>query len=394
MAAIELKRVRKSFQSLEVVHGVDLAIDDGRFTVFVGPSGCGKSTLLRMMAGLEEISAGEIDIDGVRCDHLMPAARGMAMVFQSYALYPHMTVEQNLRFGLENRRTPKPEIERRVAEAAEILQIAHLMKRRPNQLSGGQSQRVAIGRAIVKEPKAFLLDEPLSNLDAELRVKMRGELVALHQRLGATMVYVTHDQVEAMTMADKIVVMRDGRIEQSGTPIELYARPGNRFVAGFLGAPQMNFLPAVTTEGKADEMEFSLDGNRVRVQVAGRARALAPGQEVTLGIRPEYLLLDPDGPLSATVEVAEVLGAETIVHLRLASDVLLLVSLRGIAALRSGSVVRLGFDERFVHVFDSDGLVLESQRSWQQDYLVEPTAARVPLGVVPGADARVRSMSV
>ena len=193
MAAIELKTVRKSYQSLEVIHGVDLAIDDGRFTVFVGPSGCGKSTLLRMIAGLEELTAGEIDIDGVRCDHLMPAARGMAMVFQSYALYPHMTVEQNLRFGLENRRMPRSEIDRRVAEAAEILQISHLLRRRPNQLSGGQSQRVAIGRAIVKEPKAFLLDEPLSNLDAELRVKMRGELVALHQRLGATMVYVTHD---------------------------------------------------------------------------------------------------------------------------------------------------------------------------------------------------------
>ena len=384
MAAIELKAVRKSYQSLEVIHGVDLAIDDGRFTVFVGPSGCGKSTLLRMIAGLEEITAGEIDIDGARCDHLMPAARGMAMVFQSYALYPHMTVEQNLRFGLENRRTPKPEIDRRVAEAADILQIAHLLKRRPNQLSGGQSQRVAIGRAIVKEPKAFLLDEPLSNLDAELRVKMRGELVALHQRLGATMVYVTHDQVEAMTMADKIVVLNDGRIEQGGTPIELYARPRNRFVAGFLGAPQMNFLPAVVTDSGTGELEFAIDGNLARVRVAGRSRALAPGEEAMLGIRPEYLLLDPKGPLSATVEVVEVLGAETIVHLRLASGTLLLVALRGIAALRSGSIVRLGFNERFVHVFDSAGVVLEPLRSWQQDYLIEPTAAHVPIGVVSG----------
>src|SRR5688572_1950162 len=213
MSAIELKGVRKSFQSLEVVHGIDLTIEDGAFTVFVGPSGCGKSTLLRMIAGLEEVSGGEVLIDGVRCDHLLPAARGMAMVFQSYALYPHMNVEQNLRFGLENFRTPKAIIDQRVQSAAEILQISHLMKRRPSQLSGGQSQRVAIGRAIVKEPKAFLFDEPLSNLDAELRVKMRGELVSLHERLKSTMIYVTHDQVEAMTMADRIVVLREGIVE-------------------------------------------------------------------------------------------------------------------------------------------------------------------------------------
>src|SRR4051812_36637201 len=244
MAAIELRDVRKSFQSLEVIHGIDLAVDEGAFTVFVGPSGCGKSTLLRMIAGLEEVSSGEVHIDGKRCDHLLPSARGMAMVFQSYALYPHMNVEQNLRFGLENLRTPRPEIDKRVARAAGILQIEHLMKRRPNQLSGGQSQRVAIGRAIVKEPRAFLFDEPLSNLDAELRVKMRGELVALHRRLKSTMIYVTHDQVEAMTMADQIVVLREGVVEQVGSPVELYARPANRFVAGFLGAPQMNFVGA------------------------------------------------------------------------------------------------------------------------------------------------------
>src|SRR3982751_1910654 len=237
MAGIELKSVRKAFQNLEVIHGIDLAIADGSFTVFVGPSGCGKSTLLRMIAGLEEVTSGEVRIDGMRCDHLLPSARGMAMVFQSYALYPHMSVEQNLKFGLENQKLPKAEIQARVAKAADILQISHLLKRRPNQLSGGQSQRVAIGRAIVKEPKAFLFDEPLSNLDAELRVKMRGELVALHQRLKSTMVYVTHDQVEAMTMADQIVVLRDGVVEQTGQPIELYARPHNQFVAGFLGAP-------------------------------------------------------------------------------------------------------------------------------------------------------------
>src|SRR5687767_14061879 len=248
MSAIELKGVRKSFQSLEVVHGIDLKVDDGAFTVFVGPSGCGKSTLLRMIAGLEELSGGEIHIDGARCDHLLPAARGMAMVFQSYALYPHMSVEQNLRFGLENFRVPRTMIDARVKVAAEILQIGHLLKRRPNQLSGGQSQRVAIGRAIVKEPKVFLFDEPLSNLDAELRVKMRSEIASLHRRLGATMIFVTHDQVEAMTMADRIVVLREGVIEQAGSPIELYARPANQFVAGFLGAPQMNFFAGNVTE--------------------------------------------------------------------------------------------------------------------------------------------------
>ena len=239
MARLELKRVRKSFQSVEVIHGVDLVVESGSFTVFVGPSGCGKSTLLRMVAGLEDLSQGEILLEGSRCDHLLPSSRGMAMVFQSYALYPHMSVRENLRFGLVCQNVPKAEIAARIARAFDILQIAHLLDRQPSQLSGGQSQRVAIGRAIVKEPKAFLFDEPLSNLDAELRVKMRSEIALLHRRLGATMIYVTHDQVEAMTMADTIVVLRDGLVEQVGSPIDLYMRPRNRFVACFLGAPQM-----------------------------------------------------------------------------------------------------------------------------------------------------------
>jgi ABC-type sugar transport system ATPase subunit len=371
MAEIELKGVKKSFQTVEVIHGVDLKIEDGAFTVFVGPSGCGKSTLLRMMAGLEELSDGQIDIDGVRCDHLMPAARGMAMVFQSYALYPHMSVEQNLRFGLENQRTPKAEIAQRVAKAADILQISHLLKRRPNQLSGGQSQRVAIGRAIVKEPKAFLFDEPLSNLDAELRVKMRGELVALHNRLKSTMVYVTHDQVEAMTMADRIVVLRDGIVEQTGKPIELYARPRNQFVAGFLGAPQMNFLPGTATDRGGDGFEFAVDENRATIKLGGRARGLRSGEAAVLGVRPEHLQFDARGPLTATVEAVEVLGSETIVHARLSSGTPITISVRGISALHGGETVRLGFDNRFVHIFDSTGLTLEPTRSWQQDYLVE-----------------------
>ena len=376
MAKIELKGVRKSFQQLEVIHGVDLAIEDGAFTVFVGPSGCGKSTLLRMMAGLEEVTGGEIHIDGVRCDHLMPAARGMAMVFQSYALYPHMSVEQNLRFGLENQRLAKAEISSRVGKAADILQISHLLKRRPNQLSGGQSQRVAIGRAIVKEPKAFLFDEPLSNLDAELRVKMRGELVALHRRLGSTMVYVTHDQVEAMTMADQIVVLRDGVVEQTGKPIELYARPRNQFVAGFLGAPQMNFLPATVIGGEPGRLVLSVDEGRATLPLPARARELAVGSAATLGIRPEHLTFDPQGDLAATVEAVEVLGSESIVHARLGSGTPCTISLRGIVGANAGETIRLGFDDRFLHVFDAEGTTVEPTRAWRDDYVITPGAPR------------------
>jgi multiple sugar transport system ATP-binding protein len=367
MARIELKSVRKSFQTVEVIHGIDLTLEDGAFTVFVGPSGCGKSTLLRMMAGLEEVTAGEVHIDGARCDHLLPSARGMAMVFQSYALYPHMSVEENLRFGLENQRLPKAEIGERVAKAADILQISHLLKRRPNQLSGGQSQRVAIGRAIVKEPKAFLFDEPLSNLDAELRVKMRGELVALHQRLKSTMVYVTHDQVEAMTMADKIVVLRDGIVEQVGSPVELYARPGNQFVAGFLGAPQMNFLPGVVSPSNA--LAIAVDDNRTALQLSPRATGLTEGTSVVVGIRPEHLSITAQGPLAARVETTEILGAESIVHARLASGVPITVSVRGISGASPGGTIRLAADDRFIHVFDMAGQTVQPTRSWSEDYV-------------------------
>src|SRR5262249_37062044 len=268
-------------------HGIDLVVDDGSFTVFVGPSGCGKSTLLRMVAGLEEVSAGEIHLDGVRCDHLLPSNRGMAMVFQSYALYPHMSVRENLRFGLVCQKVGKAEIAARIARAADILQIAHLLDRQPAQLSGGQSQRVAIGRAIVKEPKAFLFDEPLSNLDAELRVKMRSEIAALHRRLGATMIYVTHDQVEAMTMADTIVVLREGGIEQVGSPLELYARPRNRFVAGFLGAPQMNMLAATWRGGSPSGVKLAVDEGRGTIEAAVTRDGQGAGEAFTVGIRPE-----------------------------------------------------------------------------------------------------------
>src|SRR5580700_12159923 len=271
MAKLELKNVRKSFQSLEVIHGINLTVEDGSFTVFVGPSGCGKSTLLRMIAGLEELSSGEVHIGGKRCDHLLPSARGMAMVFQTYALYPHMSVYENLRFGLVNQKLPKAEINKRIKRAADILRISELLSRRPSQLSGGQSQRVAIGRAIVKEPDAFLFDEPLSNLDAELRVKMRSEIVSLHRRLKSTMVYVTHDQVEAMTMADTIVVLREGIVEQAGPPVELYARPRNRFVASFLGAPQMNILAATVAAASPSGLRLAIDQGRsaIEASVAG-----------------------------------------------------------------------------------------------------------------------------
>jgi multiple sugar transport system ATP-binding protein len=365
MAGIELKSVRKAFQSFEVIHGLDLKIADGSFTVFVGPSGCGKSTLLRMMAGLEEVTSGEIQIDGIRCDHLMPAARGMAMVFQSYALYPHMTVEQNLRFGLENQKHSKTEIATRVAKAAEILQIEHLLARRPSQLSGGQSQRVAIGRAIVKEPKAFLFDEPLSNLDAELRVKMRGELRSLHKRLGSTMIYVTHDQVEAMTMADQIVVLNEGRVVQVGPPIELYARPANLFVARFLGAPPMNILRG-KIERIGSDLNVLLEGN-ASLSIRGRSVDLPDGAPVTLGVRPEHIDIG-DGFLDVSISATEVLGSETVIHGETPSGNFLTIAQRGISRVKVGERISVGLREHFIHLFDDNGLIVEDSNDWRDAY--------------------------
>jgi multiple sugar transport system ATP-binding protein len=366
MAEIELKAVTKSFQSLEVIHGIDLTIKEGSFTVFVGPSGCGKSTLLRMMAGLEEVTSGEVHIDGTRCDHLLPSARGMAMVFQSYALYPHMSVEQNLKFGLENQRLPKSEIQARVAKAAEILQIGHLLARRPNQLSGGQSQRVAIGRAIVKEPKAFLFDEPLSNLDAELRVKMRGELIALHQRLGATMIYVTHDQVEAMTMADQIVVLNEGQIEQVGTPIELYAQPRNLFVAHFIGAPAMNTMSG-TLRHTANGPTVETASGAV-IHLPGRKLDLADGDTVTLGIRPEHAELG-EGPFMVVANTTEVLGSETIVHASDATGADFALALRGISRIKAGDRLSVRFPPQFLHLFDAQGRSVGAVADWKSAYM-------------------------
>jgi len=369
MAKLELKGVHKSFQALEVIHGISLTVEDGSFTVFVGPSGCGKSTLLRMIAGLEDLSSGEVHIGGVRCDHLLPSARGMAMVFQSYALYPHMSVYENLRFGLANQKIPKPEIEARIRRAAEILQITELLTRRPSQLSGGQSQRVAIGRAIVKEPQAFLFDEPLSNLDAELRVKMRSEIVSLHRRLKSTMVYVTHDQVEAMTMADTIVVLRDGTVEQIGTPIELYARPRNKFVAGFLGTPQMNMLKGKIGLVANGGLSITIDNGRGVLDATVDGTGIPKEADCTVGIRPEHITLSGSGSIIGTVIATEMLGAETIVFANLPSGENVTASLPGIRSVQPGAKVRLSVDRRFVHVFDEKGITLPPLRSWYDDYV-------------------------
>jgi multiple sugar transport system ATP-binding protein len=356
VAELQLKGVRKSFQSVEVIHGMDLVVKSGSFTVFVGPSGCGKSTLLRMIAGLEDVTAGEIRLDGERCEHLLPSARGMAMVFQSYALYPHMSVRENLRFGLVCHKVPKAKIAERIARAADILQIAHLLERQPSQLSGGQSQRVAIGRAIVKEPKAFLFDEPLSNLDAELHVKMRSEISALHRRLGSTMIYVTHDQVEAMTIADTIVVLREGAIEQIGSPIDLYSHPRNRFVASFIGAPQMNLLTTAWAANGDAASTLVLDEGRVTIPT----RAGTAGNAALLGIRPEHLILADTGVLRVRVESSEILGADTIVHGMLESCERLSASLRGLKRIGVGEIASFDFDPEHIHLFDKNGEVIVS----------------------------------
>jgi multiple sugar transport system ATP-binding protein len=309
MASVQITDVRKSFGSTDVLKGVSVDIPDREFVVLVGPSGCGKSTLLRMIAGLEDITSGEIAIGGRVVNHLPPKARDIAMVFQNYALYPHMTVFENMAFSMRLRKAPKAEIEERVNGAAEILGLKPLLDRYPRQLSGGQRQRVAMGRAIVRDPQVFLFDEPLSNLDAKLRVAMRTEIKALHQRLRTTSVYVTHDQVEAMTMADRIVLMKDGAIEQIGAPLDLYDNPVNEFVAGFIGSPAMNFIPGTIRRG----------GNAFHVEAANGAilpvPSTAPGEDglaVSYGVRPEHLTLSADG-FSATVTVVEPTGSETLV---------------------------------------------------------------------------------
>jgi len=349
MAGLELSHIVKDFGAVNVIRDVNLSVADGEFVVFVGPSGCGKSTLLRIIAGLETATSGDVVIGGTMVNDLPAANRGLAMVFQSYALYPHMTVRQNLSFGLENIRMAAPEIQRRVQRAAAMLQIDKLLDRKPRQLSGGQRQRVAIGRTITREPRIFLFDEPLSNLDAELRVQMRVELSRLHAELGSTMIYVTHDQVEAMTMADKIVVLRDGRVEQVGAPLELYNRPSNRFVGGFIGSPRMNFLGASVADATGDSLSLTAPGMpAINVRVSGGAK----GASVTLGVRPEHLSPASEGwPLE--VDVVEQLGGASYLYGRLPSGDRLVVFEAGQTRARSGETIRVSSAERDLHVFSS-----------------------------------------
>jgi len=348
--SLTLTDVRKSYGDLQVIHGVDLTIGEGEFVVFVGPSGCGKSTLLRMIAGLEEITDGEVAIKGRDVTDLDPSERGIAMVFQSYALYPHMTVRDNLAFGLKMSRTDAAEIERRVAQASAILKIEHLMDRRPGQLSGGQRQRVAIGRAIVRKPDVFLFDEPLSNLDAELRVSMRIEIARLHRDLGNTMIYVTHDQTEAMTLADRIVILRDGRIEQVGTPRQVYEDPANTFVAGFIGSPRMNLLEGVWTDGAVRVGGASLPAPECRT-------ALAENTPLTFGIRPEHILIAADGEdgLPATVEFSEYLGGTRYVYCRLPEGQAVTIESRGDIHPGNGDPIRLQWPRERCFLFDEKG---------------------------------------
>ena len=346
MSGVILKDIRKSFGDAEVIHGVDLEIEDGEFCVFVGPSGCGKSTLLRLIAGLEEVTTGTISIGNRDVTQVDPAARGIAMVFQTYALYPHMTVEENMGFGLRMSGVPKQEIAEKVGAAAEILRLGDLLRRKPKALSGGQRQRVAIGRAIVRGPGVFLFDEPLSNLDAELRVEMRVEIARLHKELGATMVYVTHDQVEAMTLADKIVVLRGGNIEQVGSPLDLYRNPDNRFVAGFIGSPSMNFLEAKVENGSVSVAAL---GN-----AAVRTDATLPdgANSAIVGIRPQALEIRP-GESGLSVELSERLGGVSYDYLRTPTGERIVVESRGDEESPPGMSVNVEFDHSTALLFDS-----------------------------------------
>ncbi|MGO4525064.1 ABC transporter ATP-binding protein [Microvirga sp. 2MCAF35] len=360
MADVVLKNVQKSFGRVKVIHGVDLAIRDGEFVVFVGPSGCGKSTLLRLIAGLEDITAGDLFIGGERVNDLVPAKRGIAMVFQSYALYPHMNVYDNMAFGLELAKSSKGQIDAKVREAARMLQIDTLLDRKPRQLSGGQRQRVAIGRAIVRDPKVFLFDEPLSNLDAALRVQTRIEIAKLHSDTGATMIYVTHDQVEAMTLADRIVVLNGGRIEQVGTPLELYHRPANLFVAGFIGSPQMNFIECQVAGVGPDEVLVGLP-NGGTLSVPAAPESVQPGEAVTLGVRPDHMRVSAQGSLTGRVELVEELGENHLLYVDIGQGRRLTVREPGDARHEVGSTIGLDLAPESCHLFKRSGEALPSR---------------------------------
>ncbi|WP_428036644.1 ABC transporter ATP-binding protein [Amphritea sp.] len=363
MADVKLTKVVKRYGDVETIHGIDLDIKDGEFVVFVGPSGCGKSTLLRMVAGLEEITEGELHIDNECVTSVAASRRGVAMVFQSYALYPHMTVRENMGFGLKMAKTDKAEIKRRVDESAKILQLEPLLDRKPKALSGGQRQRVAIGRTIVRNPKVFLFDEPLSNLDAELRVQMRVEIAKLHSQLKNTMIYVTHDQVEAMTMADKIVVLRGGNIEQVGSPIELYLNPVNEFVAGFIGSPRMNFFDCDVIAQTDDSLTLKLPCGEV-CQLAADVRHSPGMTRVKLGIRPEHLKEDQSGEIriGVDVDVVEHLGGSTYVYARYSGEHELIIQTGGLSPVRRGDHCDFSFNLDQCHLFDCNGLTLRAAK--------------------------------
>jgi ABC-type sugar transport system ATPase subunit len=372
MAEVRTENLCKSYGTAEILKDINLTVEDGSFVVLVGPSGCGKSTLLRSLAGLEQVSGGTIEIAGRKVNDLPPAQRQIAMVFQSYALYPHMDVRGNMGFGLKFAKFPKDEIERRVQEAARILKLEALLDRKPRDLSGGQRQRVAIGRAIVREPEVFLFDEPLSNLDAALRVNTRIELAKLHRMLKATIVYVTHDQVEAMTLADKIVVMNKGRIEQAGKPLDLYYKPANLFVAGFIGSPAMNFISGTVTAIDAQQIVLQgQDGLQLTLPRRNWPTAtIKPGDQLTLGLRPEHLKVIPAGStasptdtiaLPGAIELIERLGDIGYAHLRLdqKDSIPVVAEIRSLVPLAAGDLATITADSAHLHLFDAEGNAFE-----------------------------------
>ena len=376
MATVTLENVHKAYGEVKIIKGVDLHIDDRDFCVFVGPSGCGKSTLLRMIAGLEEITSGDLLIDGKRSNDIPPAERGLAMVFQSYALYPHMTVRDNMAFALRLAGVSRQERYGKVDAAAKVLQLDKLLDRKPKELSGGQRQRVAIGRAIVRQPKVFLFDEPLSNLDAALRVQMRIELARLHDVLNATMIYVTHDQVEAMTLADKIVVLQAGVIEQAGSPLELYHHPRNLFVAGFIGSPKMNFLDATVSAAAGDGATVTLPGGG-SITVPVQPGHVKVGDKVTLGVRPEHLVPAAEGEIRGEVQVVERLGGETFLYTQVDGGPSIVVQADGESPVRTHERVAVKLNAATCHLFDSAGLAVERAQRHPLADMRRPTTTRM-----------------
>ena len=373
MSTVTLKNIRKTYTDTEVIKGIDLDINDREFVVFVGPSGCGKSTLLRMIAGLEDITSGELLIDGQRMNNVPPDKRGLAMVFQTYALYPHMTVAENMAFSLRLEGVSKAKRYERAKEVGRVLQLEPLLNRKPGALSGGQRQRVAIGRALVRSPKVFLFDEPLSNLDAALRGEMRLELASLHDSLQTTMIYVTHDQIEAMTLADKIVVLRDGMIEQIGAPMELYNHPRNRFVAGFMGSPKMNFLSVTTASVQDSGTVLKLpSGSTVTVPV--QPNNLKVGDRATLGIRPEHVRIDPNHPtLTGEVLVLERLGDSTSLYVKVAGGDTLIVQTDGNRQVAVRDQVPLSIDGNLCHLFDADDITIPTVNQQVRQQTQQPS---------------------